>query len=114
MNIKIVTEPITRAEAKEIAKEFYVEMLKGVVDVEKGIIALGGEYHMDANTILVENGSEQKNLWGFNFYPDKTGDEQIEYKALVNIRPVHGNSVMEIQDENLRTAMRVIIRKLIV
>jgi len=114
MNIKIVTEPITRAEAKEIAKEFYVEMVKGVVDVEKGIIALGGEYHMDANTILVENGSEQKNLWGFNFYPDKTGDEQIEYKALVNIRPVHGNSVMEIQDENLRTAMRVIIRKLIV
>ena len=114
MNIKIVTEPITRAEAKEIAKEFYVEMVKGVVDVEKGIIALGGEYHMDANTILVENGSEQKNLWGFNFSPDKTGDEQIEYKALVNIRPVHGNSVMEIQDENLRTAMRVIIRKLIV
>ena len=105
---------MTRAEAKEIAKEFYVEMVKGVVDVEKGIIALGGEYHMDANTILVENGSEQKNLWGFNFYPDKTGDEQIEYKALVNIRPVHGNSVMEIQDENLRTAMRVIIRKLIV
>ena len=53
MNIKIVTEPITRAEAKEIAKEFYVEMVKGVVDVEKGIIALGGEYHMDANTILL-------------------------------------------------------------
>ena len=114
MDIRIIKNPITRAEAKEIAKEFYVEMVKGVVDVEKGIIALGGEYHMDANTILVENGSEQKNLWGFNFYPDKTGDEQIEYKALVNIRPVHGNSVMEIQDENLRTAMRVIIRKLIV
>src|SRR3989344_9039446 len=114
MDIRIIKNPITRAEARDIAKEFYVEMVKGVVDVEKGIIALGGEYHMDANTILVENGSEQKNLWGFNFYPDKTGDEQIEYKALVNIRPVHGNSVMEIQDENLRTAMRVIIRKLIV
>ena len=114
MDIRIIKNPITRAEAKEIAKEFYVEMVKGVVDVEKGIIALGGEYHMDANTILIENGSEQKNVWGFNFYPDKAGDEQIEYKALVNIRPVHGNSVMEIQNEDLKTVMKNIIKKLIV
>jgi hypothetical protein len=114
MDIRIIRKSITRAEARDIAKEFYVDMVKGVVDTERGIIALGGEYHMDANTILVEDGSEQKNVWGFNFYPDKTGDEQIEYKALVNIRPLHGNTVMEIQNEDLKTAMKNIIKKLIV
>ena len=114
MDIRIIAKPITRAEAKEIAKEFYVDMVKGVVDIEQGIMALGGEYHMDANTVLVGNGSAQKNVWGFNFYPDKSGTERIEYKALVNIRPVHGNSVMEIQDENLKMTMKGIIEKLII
>lgn len=49
MNIRIIETPITRAEAKEIAKEFYIDMVKGVVDVEREIIALGGEWHIDAN-----------------------------------------------------------------
>ena len=114
MNIKIVRDRISSAEAKEIGKEFYTEMVKGVVDIERGIIALGGEYHMDSNTVLVEDGSEQKNVWGFNFYPDKIGDDRVEYKALVNIRPLYGNTVMEIQNEDLKTAMKEIIEKLIV
>lgn len=49
MNIKIISQPITRAEALKIGQEFYVEMTKGVVDIQREIIALGGEYHMDAN-----------------------------------------------------------------
>ncbi|MDO8664960.1 MAG: DUF5674 family protein [Candidatus Liptonbacteria bacterium] len=64
MNIKIITAKISRAEAKEIAKEFYGDMVKGVVDIERELIAPGGEYHMDANMVLVNSGSEQKNVWG--------------------------------------------------
>ena len=66
MDIRIITAPITKTEALEIAKEFYVDMVKGVVDLEKEIIALGGEYHMDANNVLIEQGSSQPVLWGLN------------------------------------------------
>ena len=47
MNIKIISEPITRSEALALAKEFYGDMVKGVVDLEKEILAFGGEYHME-------------------------------------------------------------------
>lgn len=114
MNIKIISEPITRKEALEIAKEFYGEMVKGVVDIERGIIALGGEYHMDANIILIENGSKQNVIWGFNIYPNTEGDEWIEYTSLINIRPAAQNRSMMVENEELRATMKAIIEKLII
>lgn len=111
MDIRIIREPISRAIAKEIAAEFYGDMVKGVVDIERGIIALGGEYHIDANAKLIDDGSQQNNIWGFNFYP---GDGEIEYAALINIRPTRGNRVTEIQDGKLRAKMKEVIKKLIV
>ena len=71
MSIKIIGKKITESELREIAKDFYGDMVKGVVDIERGIIAMGGEYHMDANVMLIENGSKQQNIWGFNWYFDK-------------------------------------------
>lgn len=109
MNIKIVESTITLTELKEIAKEFYTGMIKGVVDIEKEIVAFGGEYHMDANMILLENGSEQKNIWGFNINFDEPKDSWIEYTSLINIRPAVGNKNMEVQDENIRKKMKEII-----
>ncbi|MEK7652479.1 MAG: DUF5674 family protein [Patescibacteria group bacterium] len=111
MNIKIINKKITEAELREIAKDFYVEMVKGVVDIERGIIAIGGEYHMDANIVLIKNGSEQQNVWGFNWYFDKEKDERIEYISLINIRPKQGNMTMEVQDVFLRDKMKTIILK---
>lgn len=111
MIIRIIDKPITRAEASLIAKEFYGEMVKGVVDVEREVIALGGEWHMDANTRLIEHGSKQHAVWGFNFYPD---ENRIEYTSLVNIRPAQHNRKIEVQDEALRKKMEQIIRKLII
>lgn len=40
MNIKIVKKGISKFELEELAKEFYIEMVKGVADVEKGIIKM--------------------------------------------------------------------------
>lgn len=111
MDIRIIKKPITTAEAKEIAKEFYVDMVKGVVDVEREIMALGGEWHMDANNKIMKDGSTQKNVWGFNFY---LNDGSIRYTSLFNIRPLQNNRTIEIQDKNLKKQMEVIIRKLIV
>lgn len=111
MNIKIIDKKISEAELREIAKDFYGEMVKGVVDVERGIIAMGGEYHMDANMVLIESGSTQPDVWGFNWYFDKKGDERIEYVSLINIRPGQGNKAMEVKDASLRDIMKKIILK---
>ncbi len=111
MNIKIIDKKITETELREIAKDFYVEMVKGVVDIKREIIVMGGEYHMDANIVLIENGSEQQNIWGFNWYFDKNGDERIEYISLINIRPKQGNMTMEVRDVFLRDKMKTIILK---
>lgn len=111
MPIKIIDKKITESELREIAKDFYTDMIKGVVDIERGILAIGGEYHMDANMILIENGSKQQNVWGFNWYFDRTGDERIEYISLINIRPAQGNRAMEVQDAVLRDTMKIVISK---
>ena len=111
MNIKIIDSKIPNKDLQEMAKEFYGSMIKGVVDVEREILAMGGEYHMDANNILIENGSVQQNVWGFNWYFDKVDDKNIEYISLINIRPMQGNRTMEVQDSILRDKMKLIILK---
>jgi len=110
MIIRVIKKPITRAEAKEIAKECYGDMVKGVVDVEREIIALGGEWHMDANNKILESGANQSAVWGFNFYPD---ENRIEYTSLINIRPAQHNRKIEVQDEALKMKMEQVIRRLI-
>lgn len=114
MNIKIVTDKITKAEALEIGKEFYDDMVKGVVDLRKEIVALGGEYHIDANEVLIRSGSRQDNLWGFNLYPNRSDADWIEYKSLINIRPKLGNRSLLVEDEGLRLCMRNIIENKII
>lgn len=114
MDIKIVENTISINELKKLAKTFYITMIKGVVDIDREVVAFGGEYHMDANIVLLENESEQKNIWGFNLYFDRPQNEWIEYTSLINIRPQVGNNDMEVQDENVKDVMKKIINSKII
>lgn len=113
MNIKIINEPIALDDVREIAKELYRDMVKGVADVRQEIIALGGEWHMDANNELVKHGSQQPDLWGFNIYVDQRNDAAIEYISLINIRPAQGNREMELKDEATRAQIHAIVERLV-
>jgi hypothetical protein len=106
MDILVVREPVDRETLLALAREWHHSLVKGVADISLGTVALGGEWHIDANNRLIEEGSEQKNLWGFNMYPDETGDAAIEYNSLINIRPMQGNRSMEIANEETRAAVR--------
>jgi hypothetical protein len=86
-------------------------MVKGVIDIEREILAMGGEYHMDADTILIENNSKQQDVWSFNWYFDKNGDDRIGFISLINIRQAQVNRTMEVQDKSLRDKMKLIILK---
>jgi hypothetical protein len=77
-------------------------MVKYVVDVERGIVAIGGEMHAEAEQLLLESGSRQADLWGANYYPGRGREGCIEYTSLINIRPSAGNRGMELMDPTLR------------
>jgi len=114
MDIRIIKDKVSKNELPDIAKEFYVNMVKGAVDVENEIMALGGEYHVDANMVLIEHDSRQDNIWGFNLYLEKESDDWIEYVSLINIRPADGNRSMFIENKQLRDKIKEIINKKII
>lgn len=106
MEILVVRKPVDQKAIDALAKEWHHSLVKGVADISLGTVALGGEWHMDANNRLIEEGSEQKNIWGFNIYPKERGSAAIEYISLINIRPMQGNRSMEIESEEVRRAVR--------
>lgn len=59
------------------------DMVKYVVDVERGMVAVGGELHADAEQVLLEQGSHQADLWGANYYPGRGREGCIEFTSLI-------------------------------
>ena len=100
---------ISRAELSALAKEVYVDMVKGVVDVRRRVLALGGELHADCKQILLDQGSKQEDLWGFNIYVERPQESWLEYTSMINIRPRQGNSSREVLDPKIRQQIKDII-----
>ncbi len=88
------------------------DIIKIVVDVHLQIIGVDVSMHADAEELMLDQGSEQKDLWGANLLISKIGYE-IEYTSFINIRPGQGNRSMEIQDQHLRDKIQKIITDLI-
>ncbi len=113
--MKIVTDKISIKELKEMSDKMFGNLVKAVVDIDKKIIAVDSELHADEEALLLENGSEQKNLWGINIYPELTGDDFIEFDSMINLRPSQGNKSrgvdnMEIQKQILETVNQIITK----
>ena len=109
--MKIVTETITIDEIKKMAANLFGDMVKAVVDVERGIIAVDAELHSDLEAFLLDNGSKQKNLWGINIYPQLSQDEFIEFDSMINLRPSQGNRSRGVEDKALRSKIIGIVTK---
>jgi len=109
VSIVIVSEQIQRDALTPLMEAWHHTMVKGVVDIARNVIALGGEWHMDANVLLLADGSNQKDVWGFNLYPEEDGDAALEYISLINIRPAQGNRDMEIEDADIREKVRAVV-----
>ncbi len=113
MKIEIVEEAIERRELIRMGEEGFGDMIKAVVDIEREIMAIGGELHADGEAILLGSGSRQENLWGINFYPQKGGDEFIEFDSVINLKPMQGNRSRGIEDPHVRKRIKEIAEKLI-
>lgn len=109
MDIRIVTETISRQELKQLAEQRFGDMVKAVVDIDKKIMAIGGELHADEEAILLEQGSQQKDLWGINLYPDMMDETWLEFDSMINIRPAQGNRSRSVDDEAIRERIKTVV-----
>jgi len=113
MDVTLIDKPISRLQLKEAAEELFGDMAKAVVDVEKEIMAIGGELHADEEAFLLNTGSKQEHLWGINVYPERELPEMIEFDSMINIRPRQNNRSRNVEDPVLREKIVSITRKLL-
>lgn len=111
--MRIVAERITLEELKQMAEAGFGTLVKAVVDVATGVVAVDAELHSDQEALLLEKGSAQRDLWGINLYPDVDGEDWIEFDAMINVRPSAGNRSRGVDDPALRDRIREIVTRLV-
>jgi hypothetical protein len=109
----IIRSSISREELKTMAEGMFGNLVKAVVDVGRSIMAVGGELHSDEEALLIEDGSEQQNLWGINIYPAIADERWIEFDSLINIRPSQGNRSRGVDDPETRRAVTEVVSHLV-
>lgn len=111
--MRIIRQQITKKELQEIAIRTFGNFVKAVVDVDREIMAVDGELHSDEEALLLENGSKQQDLWGINLYPEKQGDDFIEFDSVINIKPASGNKTRGVDNPEIRNKITKIVGNLI-
>jgi hypothetical protein len=106
-DILVLAQRIERTDLARLLTLFG-DMIKYVVDVERGVIAIGGELHADAEHVLLEHGSRQADLWGANYYPGRGREDCVEFTSLINIRPASGNRSMQVEAPTIRERIRAL------
>ena len=84
--------------------------VKVAVDIRQGILAGGGVLHADCEAVLLDEGSRQEEIWGADWVP---ATQQIQYEALINIRPRQNNPSMVILDPSIRDRVGEIMQGLL-
>ena len=97
-----------------MAAEQFGDFVKAVVDVGRGVMAIGGELHADEEALLLEHGARQANLWGINLYPERPTAELVEFDSMINVRPSQGNRSRGVEDALVRRQIQDIVGRLVV
>ena len=78
-------------------------------------MAVGGELHADEEVLLTEKeGSSREHTWGINLYPQKSGDDWLEFNSMVNIKPALGNRSRGVEDKAIQQKIKEIVAALII
>jgi len=109
--VEIITKTLLPEKLKQMAAATFGNLVKAVVDVERELVAVDAELHSDLEALLLENGSEQKNLWGINLYPEMPGAEFLEFDSMINMRPSQGNRSRGVENEEIREKIVEIVAR---
>ena len=113
MEIKIIKDAIYKKELIDIAENQFGDFVKAVVDIEKEIMAIGGELHADEEALLLQEGSNQENLWGINLHLNKSNDEFIEFNSMINVRPSQNNRSRGVESLDVQRKIRDIVNRIV-
>lgn len=109
--LRVVEKPVHRQDLR--AHALFEDFVKAVVDVRRGIMAVGGGLHSDEERILLDEGSSQADLWGINLRLDNTTEAWIEFDSMINLRPSQGNRSRGVDDPALREKIRALVHALV-
>ena len=112
--MRILDKPVSREELNSIAGDMFGDMVKGVVDVRLELLSIDAELHSDLEAMLLDNGSQQNDLWGINLYPSLEGDDFLEFDSMINMRPSQGNMSRGVEDEAIRGMIAGVVNRWVV
>jgi hypothetical protein len=111
---RIVRDRITLQEISALAGARFGVFVKAVVDVRRGVMAVGGQLHADQEGLLLDDGSRQDDLWGVNLHPAQPPDSWIEYDSMINLRPLQNNMTRSVEDPHTREHIVLVVGRLVV
>lgn len=107
--IIVITKKATSDEIKKMAEDFdgYIKL---VVDIERRILAGGGERHFEAEQKLLAQGCKQEHLWGGGIDWET---KEIDYNSIINLRPRQNNPSRDILSVEIRKQFDKIVKDLL-
>jgi hypothetical protein len=114
--MRIVTggDRIALDELRRLALARFGDLVKAVVDIERGIMIVDADLHADQEAALLAEGSRQEDLWGINLYPELPGDDWLEFDSMINLRPSFGNSSRGVDDPTIRERITDLVCDLVI
>lgn len=103
----LTEDKITEKDLKTALQDWGPDYVKVVVDVESGVMTIGGEWHADGEKLLLEKGSKQADLWGGGM---NLASGRVDFNALINLRP-GDNPSQEILDRGIRERFEKLVRE---
>ena len=107
------SDTISLDEIRTLAEGRFGDMIKGVVDLGRGILLLDADLHADQEASLLADGSKHAALWGINLYPDVAGEDWLEFDSMINLRPSFGNRSRGVDDPVTRAAIAGFIARVV-
>lgn len=107
----IIKDKISLSDLQKMQGEFFNNMVKGVVDIGQGLLAVNAEMHADLERELLQQGSNQEDLWGINLYPSETGENFLEFDSMINIRPRQNNRTRGVDDPAIREKIAALVKE---
>lgn len=111
--MKILSDPIKKSDLIKESKNFIDDdTIKAAVDIKKEIIAVDAPMHYECEQLLLENGSNQEDIWGVNLYLDEENpDDLVEFDSMINIRPAENNRTRSVENPETREKIKKVVSK---
>ncbi len=104
---------ISIEELRRLVPGRFRDMIKGVVDLRRRLLVIDADMHADQEASLLADGSDQRDLWGINLYPQLDGADWIEFDSMINLRPSFGNRTRGVDDAATREAIVALVEGLV-